>query len=99
MDSIAITAKLTPITGGYHVKDAGEHCIDVLMMMYNWRIVLSPKTPEAHACVDAAFCYFGHGFYPDGQPRDMNQAFLRAVMAAEIWDGHGEPVGYDKRAF
>ena len=92
-----------PILGGYHVKDTadGQHCIDVMRMLYNWRLVLAPKPPLAlreHWVVDAAFCYFGHGVDAQGRERTMEQAYLNALAAAQVWDGTGEPVGYDKRA-
>jgi hypothetical protein len=91
---------MEPIRGGFHVKTRadGKACIDVLAQLYNWRIVLAPTFPREHYLVDASFCYFGHGVDEHGVPRDMGQAFLNAVLAAEAWDGYGEPPGYDKRA-
>lgn len=94
-------AELREIDGGFHVKDTsdGRHCIDVMIQLYNWRLVLSPKLPREHEGIDAAYCYFGHGVDAAGQPRDMGLAFLRAVAAAQVWDGVGDPVGYDKKAW
>lgn len=82
---------LEPIDGGFHVRDCdgGHRCIDVLRMVYNWRVVRSDR---AHQGIDAAFCYFGHS------GTSMEQAFVNAVLAAQAWDGVGEPAGYDKRA-
>jgi hypothetical protein len=87
---------------GYHVKDAddGIHCIDVLQMMYGWRLVLSDKRPGAkeHWLLDGAWCYFGTGTDEYGLLRTREQAFVNAVLAAQAWDGYGEPVGYNKVA-
>jgi hypothetical protein len=93
---------LQPIHGGFHVKqaDSGIQCIDVLQMMYGWRLVLCDARPGAkpHWLLDGAWCYFGSGTDQYGLPRTMSQAFLRAVLAANVWDGYGEPEGYDKVA-
>lgn len=94
---------LTVITGGYHVKDAadGEHCIDVLKMMYGWRLVLCDKRPghKEHWLLDGAWCYFGAGTDEEtGLERSMEQAFCNAVLAANAWDGTGAPTGYNKVA-
>lgn len=93
---------LTPIHGGFHVKDAadGLHCIDVLQMMYGWRLVLCDKRPgqREHWTLDGAWCYFGSGNDEYGLPRSMEQAFLNATVAALAWDGKGQPDGFDKVA-
>lgn len=84
------------ITGGWHVKDLdGGRCVDVLAMMYNYRVVLS--SPD-HLFIDHGWCYFGHGTYPDGVPRTMVGALTAAMLAAMVWDGVGAPVGFDKQA-
>lgn len=89
-----------PIEGGYCVKRLPDgRCIDVLRMAFNWRVVLTAATSEPHQLLDAGFCYFGHGETPEGVPRTMHSAFLAAMAAARVWDGTGEPPGYDKRAF
>lgn len=93
----------TPIAGGWHIKDAddGEHCIDVLQMMYGYRVVLCDKRPgsKEHWILDGAWCYFGSGEDPEtGLRRSMTQALVNATLAAEAWDGYGEPPGYDKVA-
>jgi hypothetical protein len=92
----------TPSPGGWHVKDAadGEHCIDVLQMMYGYRVVLADKRPghREHWLLDGAWCYFGSGVDENGQQRCMMQAMVNATLAAEAWDGSGEPPGYDKVA-
>ena len=93
----------TPIVGGFHIKDAadGIHCIDVLQMMYGWRLVLCDKRPgvREHWLLDGAWCYYGSGNDPEtGLPRSMEQAFVNAMLAAHAWDGYGEPEGYNKVA-
>lgn len=93
---------LVPITGGYHVMDTedGLHCIDVLTMLFGWRLVLSDKRGVVgeHCVIDAAWCYFGSGTDEHGFVRNMEQAFLNCVLAAVAWDGVGEPQGYNKVA-
>jgi len=89
-----------PIEGGYCVKRFPDgRCVDVLRMAFNWRLVLSAADPGPHLAMDAGWCYFGHGTTPHGIPRRMSSAFLAAMAAANVWDGTGEPPGYDKRAF
>lgn len=87
---------------GWHVKDAddGIHCIDVLQMMYGFRLVLSDKRPghREHWILDGAWCYFGSGTDKYGLPRSMEQAMFNACCAAATWSGYGEPPGYDKVA-
>lgn len=80
---------LTPIDGGYRVKlsDDGRHHIDLLRMLFNWRVV---ATPVAHPdCYDRGWCYFGTG----------DQSFRKALLAALVWDGADDtaPAGYDKQ--
>lgn len=89
----------TPISGGFHIKvrDDGKVCIDVLRMMYNWRIVLSDINHDTGYF--AAYCYFGHGVTDDGTPRTMETAYTAAMLAATVWDGHGDPAGFDKKVF
>jgi hypothetical protein len=91
-----------PIVGGWHVKDAddGIHCIDVLQMMYGYRVVLCDARPgsKPHWILDGAWCYFGTGRDRNDFPRNMTQALANAMLAAHAWDGYGEPAGYDKVA-
>lgn len=91
---------LAPIDGGYTVKlsEDGRHRIDVLCMMWNWRLV---TTPVAMPMIwDRGWCYYGHGPDGHGRERTMESAFRAAVLAAYVWDGDDgtEPPGYDKRA-
>lgn len=93
---------LQPIYGGFHVKDAadGYHCIDVLQMLYGWRLVRCEKFPgeKEHWLLNGAWCYFGAGADDYGLPRTMEQAFVNAVLAAHAWDGSGQPEGFNKVA-
>ncbi|MEB3023425.1 MULTISPECIES: hypothetical protein [Mycolicibacter] len=92
------------IDGGWCIKILPDKsaCIDVLKMLYNYRIVLAPRRgqdlhvhPETYS---RGYCYFGHGVNAAGQPRSMENAFFAAMAAAAVWDGTGDPPGYDKRA-
>lgn len=89
---------IEPIVGGWHVKtrDDGRYCIDVLMMLFNYRLVLS-EIDHTKGIVHG-WCYFGHGIDANGMPRTMAAAYLNAMVAALAWDGYGEPAGYDKQA-
>ena len=91
----------TPLAdGGWCVKIRADQqfCIDVLPMMYNYRVVLSPITSSRHQTYAHGWCYFGHGVTEDGVPRTMRSAKAAALMAAAAWDGYGHPPGYDKQA-
>lgn len=81
-----------PIDGGWHVKvrEDGECCIDVLRMLYSYRVVLTLH--PGHAFIEHGWCYFAQ------DRRTMPQALAAAVLAAQAWDGYGAPVGYDKQA-
>lgn len=84
---------LTRIDGGFRLKlsDDGRHFIDVLEMIYNWRICETPVRSPLE--IDRAWCYFA------GEKGTKADAFRRAVRAAWLWDGapDSEPEGYDKR--
>ena len=90
---IAAGTTLTPLwiddqIYGYRVKQAGDHYIDILRMIFNWRIVTTPV--DAPMFIDRGWCYQGTGL----------AGFLPAVLAAIAWDGSDEtePAGYFKRA-
>lgn len=85
--------ELTPIEGGYHVKDLPDgKCVDVLRMIFNWRVVRTNLKLDdgTHASLDRGWCYQGTGL----------ESFLRAVGEALAWDGADdtEPEGWVKRA-
>lgn len=77
---------IVPIDGGFRVKQTETHWIDVLEMLFNWRVV---RTPKARPLTwDRGWHYAGGGL--DG--------LLRAVAAAVLWDGADdtEPEGWIK---
>lgn len=81
--------ELKPIMGGFHVKPAPTSglCIDVMLMLFNWRIV---RSDDQHACgYDRGWCYQGTGL----------NTLLRVVGEAAAWDGADdtEPEGWIKR--
>jgi hypothetical protein len=68
------------IDGGFHVKDLPSGgCVDVLRMIYNWRVVRSQRHPTTgeHMFMDRGWCYQGTGL----------KTLLTAVFAADEWDG------------
>lgn len=79
---------ITQIDGGLRVKEnhAGTHYIDVLVMLYNYRIVRTPK--DRPATYDRYWCYAGN----------TQHDLLCAVAAAYAWDGadNTEPEGWNK---
>lgn len=87
--ALDIADNLTPIDGGYRVKLSadGRHHIDLLRMLFNWRVVTTPVCMPS--VIDRGWCYFGLG----------PTSFRNAVMAALVWSGsdYSEPAGYDKR--
>lgn len=91
-----MTAAATEIVGGWHIKTRDDGmCIDVLRMLYNYRVVLSHP---GHLQIEHGWCYYGHGTNAAGQPRTMHTAMLAALLAANAWDGYGAPAGFDKQA-
>lgn len=85
------------IDGGWHIKELGDgRCVDVMKMLYNYRIVTSPL---GHAWNEHGWCYFGHGVDSSGTPRTMATAMAAAFLAAAVWDGDGDPPGHHKKAF
>ncbi|WP_137726377.1 hypothetical protein [Prescottella subtropica] len=91
------------IAGGWCIKTShdGTFCIDVVKMMFNYRILKSriSRDGSRHVECDSGYCYFGHGVDAGGHPRTMHTAYHAAMAAAIAWDGHGHPPGYDKKAF
>lgn len=85
--------ELAPIDGGFHVKDLPDgKCVDVLRMLFNWRVVRSDArlADGTHMSMDRGWCYQGNGL----------DTFLRAVGEALAWDGADdtEPEGWIKAA-
>lgn len=71
--------------GGVRVKETDTHYVDVLPMIYNWRIVTTPKVNEN--IYDRGWCYSG---------RESSQAILQAMA----WnpEEQAEPDGWVKQA-
>ena len=81
------TIRLTPIEGGFHVKDLDNGlCVDLMLMIFNWRIV---RSDQGHNFHDRGWCYEGIG----------SETLLRAAGEAQLWDGADdtEPEGWIKR--
>lgn len=98
----APTVEPTPIVGGWCIKTLpdGSGCIDVLKMFFNYRLVLCRRHPgraEHPTGYVKGYCYFGHSYDDTGPQRTMHTAMLAAMSAAAVWDGTGDPPGYDKK--
>lgn len=83
-----------PIDGGFRCRttDNGLYYIDVIEMIYSWRVV---RTPVAAPMIyDRGYCYFG---FKEGATKVT--ALLTALAAAVSWDGADDtdPVGFDKK--
>jgi hypothetical protein len=77
-------ATLTKIDGGFRIAETETHYLDVIQMLYNWRLCETPKScPLSY---DRSWCYAGNGL--DG--------LLTAVIAAIAWGRNpdAEPVGW-----
>lgn len=77
---------MIPIEGGFRVAETETHHIDVLVMMFSWRIAETPKAcPQT---IDRHWCYAGR----------TQADLLRAVVAAVAWaeSDDREPVGWNK---
>lgn len=77
-----------PIDGGWRVKinEQGTHYVDVLEMMFNYRITLTPiSMPSVY---DAYWCYAGKS------PTNL----LRTLLSAAAWSGNlgTDPEGWNK---
>jgi hypothetical protein len=83
----ALNATITTIDGGYRIKETDTHYIDVMQMLFNWRITTTPK--DMPYVYDRGWCYQGTNL----------AGFLPAALAAIAWDGSDdtEPAGYFKR--
>jgi len=84
---------LRPILGGWCLKRVGpHHCVDLLRMLFNWRIARSPReVGHEHHSTDRAWCYTGTG----------HATFQTALQHALAWDGADDtaPAGFAKQAY
>ena len=80
-----------PIDGGWCIAVVDEQrCIDVLSMLYNFRVVETLRSVNGgHSFYQRGWCYQGTG----------TVAFLRVLAALKAWDGstNTEPQGWIKR--
>jgi hypothetical protein len=77
---------LTLTDGGFRVKETPWGYVDVVPMIYNWRVCRIPlNDPFSY---DRGWCYAGTG----------PASFAAAVLAARAWDGGDdtEPAGWNK---
>jgi hypothetical protein len=78
--------EISPVDGGFRIKETDAHYVDVLRMLVNWRVVTIPK--DSPMTYDRHWCYGGTGF----------ATLLKAVLSVEEWDGSDdtEPAGWIK---
>lgn len=78
--------QVTVIPGGFRVKDTGTHHVDILLMIYNWRVARTSKACD-ESC-DRHWCYSGTSWI----------TLVRAAFAAAEWDGGDDtdPAGWNK---
>jgi hypothetical protein len=73
------------VDGGWRVAETDTHYIDVLVMLFNHRVVTTPKRfPEVY---DEYWCYTG-----------SDRGLLAAMTAIRLWaeTGDAEPIGWTK---
>ncbi len=78
--------EVTPVDGGFRVKETGTCQVDVLRQIYNWRIARTPK--DFPMLYDRFWCYAGTSWV----------TLVRAVRAPAEWDGPDgtDPEGWNK---
>jgi len=86
MASATTTGPFKAIEGGYRIKETATHYIDIVRMLFNWRLCLTPKASPL--TYDRSWCYAG----------TSDQSFMAAALAALAWDGADdtEPEGWNK---
>lgn len=74
------------VEGGWRIKRTDWHYIDVLRMLFSFRVVTTPI--NFPAVYDRHWCYNGNDA----------ATLIRAVVAAAMWDGRDdtEPTGWNK---
>lgn len=79
--------EVAPHGYGFRVKETDTHFIDLVPMLFNWR-VHTVRKDDPLSWGERFWCYEG---------RDL-VTFQRAVAAALAWDGadHTEPEGWNK---
>jgi hypothetical protein len=77
---------ITVTDGGFRVKETPTHWVDVVRMIYNWRVARTSK--DAPMTYDRHWCFAGTGW----------PSLIAAVLAAAEWDGGDDtdPAGWNK---
>jgi hypothetical protein len=75
-----------PILGGIRIKRTAHHYIDVMAMLYGFRVATTPIA--CPGVFDRGWCYYG----------TTGHAYNAAVLGAAVWDGADdtEPLGWNK---
>lgn len=78
--------EVTPVLGGFRIRETETHHIDVMRMLVNWRVTTTHKdTPWWY---DRHWCFTGTSAV----------TLIRTVQAVMAWDGADdtEPAGWNK---
>lgn len=77
---------MVSIYGGWRIKQVGPYFVDVLVVLFNIRVVATPVS--APLTISRHFCYAGKS----------PQTLASAVLAAIMWDptDGSEPAGWNK---
>jgi len=86
MLSVITGTEVTPVDGGFRVKETDTRWIDVLRMIYNWRVAVTSK--DLPWSYERHWCYAGTSF----------TTLMRAVQAVAEWGGADgtDPEGWNK---
>lgn len=86
----SLTDDLESIRGGWIVQRNSEYVVDIVYMLFNWRIHVAYADSYGTSYVHG-YCYFGLG----------DDTLARALTAARKWSDplRTHPVGFDKQAF
>lgn len=81
------TLLMQPIDGGLRIKHIGPYYVDVLTMLFTYRLVATPV--DCPFVYDRFYCYAGE---------NRAEVFMTAALAAMAWDptDGSEPAGWNK---
>jgi hypothetical protein len=83
---VKLYENVRPIDGGFRLGETETHYIDAVIMIYNWRLAMTPKASPL--TYDRGWCY----------PGNSAVALLALRAAVVLWqrEGGDEPIGWIK---